>query len=184
MRFSFMFITLSVLFAGCDQRKSDDAAPAAPAAPAASAASAAAPASAAPAQSATPSAATLPARSTPEDLDVNPARDPRVRARARELNAIDVAEMRNLKVGDEVVVLVRADRGGGTIYGSGPYTLDSQIRKAVIHAGALKDRELGIVRVKVIRHDAEHPSVPANGIVPTAWGKYHQSYTIEPIPVP
>jgi hypothetical protein len=104
-----------------------------------------------------------------------------IRERAKELNAISVAEMKNLKVGDEVIVLVRGDKGGGTIYGSGPYTLDSQIRKAVVHNGALADRELGLVRVKVIKHEGEHPSVPANGIAPTAWGPYHTSYTIEEV---
>ncbi len=97
------------------------------------------------------------------------------------MNAIAVAEMKNLKVGDEVIVLVRGDKGGGTIYGSGPYTLDSQIRKAVVHNGALADRELGLVRVKVIKHEGEHPRVPANGIVPTKWVPYHTSYTIEKV---
>ena len=123
-------------------------------------------------------------RKFPEDLTLDAARDPRVRERARELNAIPVTGMKDLKVGDEVVVLVRADRGGGTIYGSGPYTIDSQIRKAVIHAGALEHQQLGLVRVKVIKHDGEHPSEPRNGITPTKYGKYHTSYTIEKIDVP
>ena len=47
----------------------------------------------------------------------------------------------------------------------------------------LADRELGLVRVKVIKHEGEHPSVPANGIVPTKWGPYHTSYTIERVDV-
>lgn len=129
----------------------------------------------------TPPPATLPARNFPEDLTVDAERDPMIRERAAEMNAIAVAEMKNLKVGDEVIVLVRGDKGGGTIYGSGPYTLDSAIRKAVVHNGALADRELGLVRVKVIKHEGEHPSVPANGIVPTKWGPYHTSYTIEKV---
>jgi hypothetical protein len=118
-------------------------------------------------------------RQFPEDLTVDPDRDPRVRDRAKELGALPVTGMKGLKPGDEVLVLVRADRGGGTIYGSGPYTIDSALRKAVIHAGALKDRELGIVRVKVIKADGDHASVPANGITPTAYGKYHTSYTVQ-----
>lgn len=117
----------------------------------------------------------------PEDLDIDAERDPKIRAKAKELNAIAVAEMKNLKAGDEVIVLVRGDRGGGTIYGSGPYTLDSSIRKAVVHNGAAKDRELVLVRVKVIEHEGEHPSTPANGIVPTKWGPYHTSYTLEKV---
>ena len=133
------------------------------------------------AASSPPLPATLPARNFPEDLTVDAERDPHIRERAKELGAIAVAEMKNLKVGDEVIVLVRGDKGGGTIYGSGPYTLDSQIRKAVVHNGALADRELGLVRVKVIKHEGDHPSVPANGIAPTAWGPYHTSYMIEEV---
>ena len=123
-------------------------------------------------------------RKFPEDLTIDPDRDPRVRAKAKELNAISVTGMKDLKAGDEVVVLVRADRGGGTIYGSGPYTIDSQLRKAVIHAGALEHQQLGLVRVKVIKFDGEHASEPRNGITPTKYGKYHTSYTIEKIDVP
>ena len=118
-----------------------------------------------------------------EDLVVDPVRDPLVHAKAKELNALPVTAMKDLKVGDVVVVIVRADRGGGTIYGSGPYTIDSQIRKAVIHNGALQHGQLGLVRVKVVKFDGEHASVPRNGITPTKYGKYHTSYTIEKIDV-
>lgn len=167
-----MFVTL---IAGCDRNDPVAQAPPAPA-PASAPAPALAPTP--------PPPEALPVRNTPEDLTVDAERDPRVRERAKEMNAIAVDEMRNLDPDTEVAVLVRGDRGGGTIYGSGPYTLDSQIRKAVVHNGALKDRELGLVRVKVIKHDGDHPSVPKNGIVPTKWGKYHTSYTIEKIDVP
>ena len=132
---------------------------------------------------ATPPPGTQPARVFPEDLTVDAQRDPRIRDAAQQMNAISVADMKALKVGDEVIVLVRGDKGGGTIYGSGPYTLDSAIRKAVVHHGALADRELGLVRVKVIKHDGEHPSFPANGVTPTRWGPYHTSYTIEKVEV-
>ncbi len=132
---------------------------------------------------ATPPAAPIeiPERLTPEDIDIDPARDPQMREKAKSLNAISIAEMKNLKAGANVVVLVRADKGGGTIYGSGPYTADSALRKAVVHAGLLKDRELGIVRLKYLVHEEEHPGTPAHGITPTAWGKYHLSYTVEAI---
>jgi len=127
---------------------------------------------------------TIPANVYPEDLTVDAEREPGVRAKAKELNAVTPQDMKNLKIGDEVVILVRGDRGGGTIYGSGPYTLDSSLRKAVVHAGAVGDKQLGIVRVKVMKHEGEHPSVPANGITPTKWGAYHTSYTLEAIDVP
>src|SRR4051812_37575923 len=55
----------------------------------------------------------------PEDKDVDPVRDPIVRAKAKELNAIAPKDMNKLKAGDEVYLVVRGDKGGGTIYGSG-----------------------------------------------------------------
>src|SRR5688572_9424622 len=120
------FVLSLLSFAGCDNEE--------PAPPAGT--------NAAGAGASTPPPATLPMRNFPEDLTVDAQRDPMIRQRAAEMNAIAVAEMQNLNVGDEVIVLVRGDKGGGTIYGSGPYTLDSQIRKAVVHNGALADREL------------------------------------------
>jgi hypothetical protein len=92
--------------------------------------------------------------------------------------------MKDIEVGDEAVTIVRGDRDGGTIYGSRSYTIDSQIRKAVIHNGALQHGQLGLVRVKVVKFDGEHASVPRNGITPTKYGDYHTSYTIEDIDVP
>jgi hypothetical protein len=184
-----LLVASAVLFAGCDRGEparpgsvTPGAAPPAPATPPATPATGAAvePVGA----PATPPE-TAPARQFPEDLTIDAERDPRVRDRARALNAIPVTGMKGLKVSDEAtIVLVRGDRGGGTIYGSGPYTIDSQIRKAVVHNGALAHRELGVVRVKVIKHDGEHASVPQNGITPTKYGKYHTSYTIERVDVP
>ena len=169
---SLLFVFVLTMFLGCDREE--------PAPPAPTTVPTAGPV-APPAQPVAPAEASLPARNTPEDLTVDPDRDPKVRQRAKELNAIAVAEMRNLRVGDEAIVLVRGDRGGGSIYGSGPYTADSAIRKAVVHNGALQDRQLGLVRVKYIKHDGEHRSTPQNGIVPAKWGPYHTSYTIEAV---
>jgi hypothetical protein len=95
------------------------------------------------------------------------------------MNAIRPEGLKALKPGDEVVVLVRADRGGGGLYGSGPYTLDSSLRRAVVHAGVMEHNQLGLVRVKVTKNDGDHPSVPKNGVTPTAWGKYHASYAVD-----
>jgi hypothetical protein len=62
--------------------------------------------------------------------------------------------------------------------------MDSQIRKAVIHAGVLEHGRLGLVRVKVITHEGEHGGAPRNGVITTKYGKYHTSYTIETVDVP
>ena len=167
-----ILVVLMLWITGCDRGESPT-----PASPTPAPAPATAPTSVPPPEQ--PAAE----RKFPEDLVVDPVRDPLVHAKAKELGALPVTGMKDLKVGDEVVVIVRADRGGGTIYGSGPYTIDSQIRKAVIHNGALQHGELGLVRVKVVKFDGEHASVPQNGITPTKYGKYHTSYTIEKIDV-
>ena len=132
---------------------------------------------------ATTTPATLPVANAkyPEDLDVDATRDPQTRAKADELHAIRPEAMKTLKPGDEAVVLVRADRGGGGLYGSGPYTLDSSVRRAVVHAGILQHNELGLVRVKVIQFDGDHTSEPRNGVTPAKWGKYHASFTLEKV---
>jgi hypothetical protein len=117
----------------------------------------------------------------PEDLDVDAAHDPQTREKATAMNAIRPENLKTLKPGDEAVVLVRADRGGGALYGSGPYTLDSSLRRVVVHAGVLQHDELGLVRIKVIKFDGDHASEPKNGVTPAKWGKYHASFTVEKV---
>lgn len=130
---------------------------------------------------ANPPAAPSPANVSPEDRVDDAALEAPVRAKAEELNAVRPENVLHLPIGSEVVVLTRGRNSGG-LYGSGPYTLDSDCRKAGIHAGLLKEGELGLLRLRVFKHDAEHPSVPAHGVHPNAWGPYHASYTLERVP--
>ena len=138
-----------------------------------------------PMESQPPSTAEPRAAASPEDKTVDAEREPRVRARAKELGAraMDRVNMKELKPGDEVILLARGYAGGGSVYGGGPYTLDSSVRAAAVHAGVLKHDELGLVRVKVIKHEGDHPATPANGVRATPWGKYHTSYTLEKVDV-
>jgi hypothetical protein len=166
-------ISLLALPPGCDRGETPKAAPQADSSNAASTSPTPAVATTAP--------ATRPVANAkyPEDLDVDATRDPQTRAKAGELHAVRPEAMKTLKPGDEAVVLVRADRGGGALYGSGPYTLDSSIRRAVVHAGVLQHDELGLVRIKVIKFDGDHASEPRNGVTPAKWGKYHASFTVD-----
>lgn len=119
------------------------------------------------------------------DADSDRAKqEARVTAVARDINALAADKLRELKVGEEAIILVRGDAHGGTIYGSGPYTHDSRLSRAVVHAGALQHGELGLVRVRVFQHDGDHPRIEKNGIRPHGWGKYHASYSVERYEVP
>jgi hypothetical protein len=130
---------------------------------------------------AAPAAPAAHSAASPEDQVIDAATEAPIRARAAELNAIRPLELTRRKIGEEVVVLVRGRLNDGGVYGSGPYTLDSTIRRTAIHAGVLKDGELGLVRVKIFEHPGDHPSVERNGVRPNKWGKYHASYSVEPI---
>jgi hypothetical protein len=181
-RSTLVFLVTVCLFAlqpGCDHGESPKPAPAASSTPGEpTAAAATGPASTATASSAP---ATLPVAHAkyPEDLDVDATRDPQTRDKAAQLNAIRPENLKTLKPGDDAIVLVRADKGGGALYGSGPYTLDSSLRRAVVHAGVLEHNELGLVRLKVVKFDGDHLSEPRNGVTPAKWGKYHASFAVE-----
>lgn len=168
-------IASTPLLAGCDRGETPKPAPPASNSNAATAAPTPSVPTSAPATR--PAAAAV---KYPEDRDVDAARDPQTREKATAMNAIRPEGMKTLKPGDEVVVLVRAD-SGGALYGSGPYTLDSSLRRAVVHAGVLQHDELGLVRIKVIHFDGDHTSEPKNGITPAKWGKYHASFTVEKV---
>jgi hypothetical protein len=175
MHMAFIAVASCPLLPGCDQGESPKPAP--PTASTSTTASSPAPSVA----STAPATQPVANGKYPEDLDVDATRDPRTRGQATAMNAIRPEAMKTLKPGDEAVVLVRADRGGGALYGSGPYTLDSSLRRAVIHAGVLQHNELGLVRIKVIKFDGDHTSEPRNGVTPAKWGKYHASFTVEKV---
>jgi hypothetical protein len=170
-----------VSLTGCDD-SSNVTRPTAPPPP--SAATAASPSTTPTTPTSAPATSAQAAAPEPEDVIMDAAREAPVRARAKELNAVPVRDTKNRKAGDELVVLVRGDKNAGGIYGGGPYTADSAIRKAVVHAGAAAQGELVLVWAKYFQNDQPHPSVPANDVKPNAWGKYHLSYTVEKIEVP
>src|SRR5262249_10646677 len=66
---------------------------------------------------------------------------------------------------------------GGTVYGTGTYTYDSNLAMASVHAGVLKAGQTGVVKVKIIgQHPGFRGSV-ANGISSFNYGPY-QAYEI------
>jgi hypothetical protein len=112
----------------------------------------------------------------------DPQHEQRVRTTAAELGAVE--SMPGLNVGQEAVLLIRGKRQGGPVWGSGPYTTDSDFAVAAVHAGLLEDGELGLVRVKVVQHEGEHRPSNKHGVLSRPWGSYRSSFTLEKIDVP
>lgn len=120
----------------------------------------------------------------PENAVVNADREAPIRKKAEELKALRPEDVSRQEVGADAVVLVRgvvSGHGSGIIWGSDPYTLDSNLRTTAVHSGVLRDGELGLVRILVFAGGTEYPSVERNGVQPNTWGKYHSSYTIKKV---
>lgn len=76
----------------------------------------------------------------------------------------------------------------GNVWGSNPYTTDSDICTAARHAGAI-DAEGGPIRVQRLPGQQSYPGTEANGITTRDWGSYGESLGISalnpaPAPVP
>jgi hypothetical protein len=70
-------------------------------------------------------------------------------------------------------------RTTGPVYGSGPYTADTDLATAAVHAGLLKDGEKGTVYVTIVEPPDQFTSTSANGVNSTAWGAYPAAYTVK-----
>lgn len=67
----------------------------------------------------------------------------------------------------------------GVVWGSGPYTADSDICAAAIHAGAITS-DGGPVLAEAAPGQAAYPGSVANGVESRDWGDYGRSFTINP----
>jgi hypothetical protein len=62
----------------------------------------------------------------------------------------------------------------GIVWGSGPYSIDSDLATAAVHAGLLKNGETGTVTVKVVRSPASFMASKANGVSTVDYGPYYR----------
>jgi len=60
----------------------------------------------------------------------------------------------------------------GSVWGSGPFTGDSDLSTAAVFAGALKVGEVGIVRVKIVPSPQAFVGMTANGVSTNNYGSY------------
>ena len=81
------------------------------------------------------------------------------------------------KVGETFAFSVTG-RIGGSIFGTGTYTTDSDLASAAVHAGVLKDGEKGVVQVTIVEPPNQFSGTTANGITSSSWQAYPGAYTV------
>jgi hypothetical protein len=65
---------------------------------------------------------------------------------------------------------------GGAVWGSDPYTLDSTLAVAAVHAGALKSGETGFVNVSILGPQNSFEGSTRNGVTTSSWGPFPGGY--------
>lgn len=70
-------------------------------------------------------------------------------------------------------------RAGGTVWGSGTYTDDSDLAAAAVHAGVLKDGQKGVVKVTVLAGQDGYKGSEKNGVSSRDYQSYPGSYKVE-----
>lgn len=74
---------------------------------------------------------------------------------------------------------VTGKKDGGLWGGNGNiYTDDSDIAKAAVHAGLVKEGQTAIIKVKVMPGQSSYTGSTRNGVTSSNWGKYDGSYYI------
>jgi hypothetical protein len=58
------------------------------------------------------------------------------------------------------------------VWGSGPYTLDSKIELAAVHAGVVQPGETKVVRIRVVSPPPTFDAGNQNGVPTAAYGAY------------
>jgi hypothetical protein len=81
-------------------------------------------------------------------------------------------------IGKTFVFKVTGNVGGGTIWGTGTYTLDSSLAVAAVHAGALKPGQTGNVKVTIFGAMAGFVGSTQNGVTSSPYANYPGAYQI------
>jgi hypothetical protein len=83
-------------------------------------------------------------------------------------------------IGKVYVFRVTGQAQGGSLWGTGTYTLDSSLAMAAVHAGVLKVGQTGNVRVTILPAMAGFIGSTQNGITSSPYGQYPGAYQIHP----
>lgn len=77
---------------------------------------------------------------------------------------------------DKVVGVEITGRVGGSVWGTGVYTTDSDPGSAVVHAGVLAAGETAVVKVRVKADAGGYQGSTQNGVTSNNWGPYQGCY--------
>ena len=72
----------------------------------------------------------------------------------------------------------------GTVWGSGPYTDDSDLSTVAVHAGVLKVGETAVLLVRMLPGAASYQPSTQNGVTTLTYATFDGSYTVERVNVP
>ena len=81
-------------------------------------------------------------------------------------------------LGKTVAMEVTAGNNGGSVWGNNPYTSDSQVPIAAIHAGVLKPGETGFIKIRISPDPGAYTGSTANGITSNNYGPWQGCYEI------
>jgi hypothetical protein len=70
---------------------------------------------------------------------------------------------------------------GGTVWGTGVYTSDSQLSMAAVHAGVLLNNQKGVVKVTILAGQGAYQGSLNNGIQTSAYGPWNGSYKVDAV---
>jgi hypothetical protein len=65
---------------------------------------------------------------------------------------------------------------GGSVWGDGVYTDDSQLASAAVHAGVIKAGKTGVVIVKILPGQDSYGGATRNGVESSTYGSWNASY--------
>lgn len=88
-------------------------------------------------------------------------------------NATDHAD----EVGTQVTVPCSPDGQPGSVWGSDPYTADSSVCTAAVHAGLITVEDGGNVAIEITPGEDAYEGTEANGITTNEYGAYGASFT-------
>jgi LCCL domain len=69
----------------------------------------------------------------------------------------------------------------GQVWGSGPYTRDSLLGVAAVHAGLLKPGETGVLRMTVVPPRDAYPGTVRNGVTTSDYGNFPHCWELSAI---
>jgi hypothetical protein len=68
--------------------------------------------------------------------------------------------------------------GSGSVWGSGPYTTDSTLGAAAVHAGVLKEGETAVIKLRVKADAGGYTGSTKNGVTTSNWGPYQGCFEV------